>query len=122
MRIQILSAVSPVSVNVVLIKANHRKLVSNGLQSQYNYNTKAVTRLHLVDFVSVECSDLPALNVFHQLLLGVPVPSELLQELPVPLGQHEGRDGQTGRLHLNLLKVNVESSWSTTPARAFLPL
>ena len=67
-------------------------------------------RLYLVDFVSIECSNFPALNVRHQFLLGVSVPPELLQVLSIPLGQHKRRDGEAGGLHFYLLFKHLSHS------------
>ena len=91
---------------------------------------------HLINLVTIEGAHLPSLHIGHQLLLSIPVklikikeagrqdtsfisrdlishsphppvPPELLEELPVPLCQHERLNGQTGGLHLYLLEQFV---------------
>merc|ERR1719318_1522231 len=57
----------------------------------------------LVDFMSVPGTNFPAFLVCHQLGLVLSDFVEVLEVGPVPLSQHEGREGDVGRVLLHLL-------------------
>merc|ERR1719222_1607399 len=51
----------------------------------------------LVDWVTIPGPNLPTLFVCHQLGFCITIPPALLQVLAIPLCQHHGGEGQSGR-------------------------